>query len=142
MTRSDARWCLSAALLLACLGLAPFVERVLEEAAAAGAAEVILEVNTFGGRVLRRRRLEGPATPPSPEPTLPAARVAQHREPRVLPRVPSTPPAPSSVSRRRPRVRVGSARDARRAIVLIAVLGPCRSLEPPGLDRFLGERNA
>ena len=122
MTRSDARWCLSAALLLACLGLAPFVERVLEEAAAAGAAEVILEVNTFGGRVrvLRRRR----------------------REPRVLPRVPSTPPAPSSVSRRRPRVRVGSARDARRAIVLIAVLGPCRGLEPPGLDRLRGERNA
>ena len=33
------------------LGLAPFVERVLEEAAAARAAAVILEINTFGGRV-------------------------------------------------------------------------------------------
>ena len=33
------------------LGLAPFVERVLDEAAAARAAAVILEINTFGGRV-------------------------------------------------------------------------------------------
>jgi len=33
------------------LGLAPFVERVLDEATAARAAAVILEVNTFGGRV-------------------------------------------------------------------------------------------
>jgi membrane-bound serine protease (ClpP class) len=33
------------------LGLAPFVERVLREASDAGAAAVILEINTFGGRV-------------------------------------------------------------------------------------------
>lgn len=33
------------------LGLAPFVQRVLGEAADAGAAAVILEINTFGGRV-------------------------------------------------------------------------------------------
>jgi len=33
------------------LGLAPFIQRVLDEAAAAGAAAVILDVNTFGGRV-------------------------------------------------------------------------------------------
>jgi membrane-bound serine protease (ClpP class) len=33
------------------LGLAPFVERVLQEATDAGAAAVILEINTFGGRV-------------------------------------------------------------------------------------------
>jgi membrane-bound serine protease (ClpP class) len=33
------------------LGLAPFVERVLDKAAATRAAAVILEVNTFGGRV-------------------------------------------------------------------------------------------
>jgi membrane-bound serine protease (ClpP class) len=33
------------------LGLAPFVDRVLAEAAAAGAAAVVLEINTFGGRV-------------------------------------------------------------------------------------------
>lgn len=33
------------------LGLAPFVRRVLDEAEKAGAAAVILKVNTFGGRV-------------------------------------------------------------------------------------------
>jgi membrane-bound serine protease (ClpP class) len=33
------------------LGLAPFVQRVLDEAAGADAASVVLEVNTFGGRV-------------------------------------------------------------------------------------------
>ena len=33
------------------LGLAPFVQRVLKEAAEAGAGAVILEINTFGGRV-------------------------------------------------------------------------------------------
>src|SRR5918999_3826311 len=33
------------------LGLAPFVQRVLDEAAGAGAAAVMLEINTFGGRV-------------------------------------------------------------------------------------------
>jgi membrane-bound serine protease (ClpP class) len=33
------------------VGLAPFIARVLDEATAAGAAAVVLEVNTFGGRV-------------------------------------------------------------------------------------------
>ncbi|MDZ4347485.1 MAG: NfeD family protein [Candidatus Binatia bacterium] len=33
------------------LGLAPYVQRVLNEATGAGAAAVILEINTFGGRV-------------------------------------------------------------------------------------------
>jgi membrane-bound serine protease (ClpP class) len=33
------------------LGLAPFVQRVLDEAVDTGAAAVILEINTFGGRV-------------------------------------------------------------------------------------------
>jgi membrane-bound serine protease (ClpP class) len=33
------------------LGLAPFVERVLEEAAVEKAAAVVLDINTFGGRV-------------------------------------------------------------------------------------------
>jgi len=33
------------------LGLAPFLQRVLDEAAKTGAAAVILEINTFGGRV-------------------------------------------------------------------------------------------
>ncbi len=33
------------------LGLAPFVRRAIDEAAGAGAAALVLEVNTFGGRV-------------------------------------------------------------------------------------------
>lgn len=33
------------------LGLAPFIQRVLDEAAHTGAAAVILDINTFGGRV-------------------------------------------------------------------------------------------
>jgi membrane-bound serine protease (ClpP class) len=33
------------------LGLAPFVQRVLDEAAAGNAAAVVLDINTFGGRV-------------------------------------------------------------------------------------------
>jgi membrane-bound serine protease (ClpP class) len=33
------------------LGLAPYVQRVLEEAAAAKASAVVLHINTFGGRV-------------------------------------------------------------------------------------------
>ena len=33
------------------LGLAPFIQRVLDEAADAGAAAVVLEINTLGGRV-------------------------------------------------------------------------------------------
>jgi membrane-bound serine protease (ClpP class) len=33
------------------LGLAPYVQRVLDQAADAGAAAVILDINTFGGRV-------------------------------------------------------------------------------------------
>ncbi len=33
------------------LGLAPFVQRVLDQATQAGAAAVILDINTFGGRV-------------------------------------------------------------------------------------------
>jgi membrane-bound serine protease (ClpP class) len=33
------------------LGLAPFVRRVLDEASAAGAAAVVLDIDTFGGRV-------------------------------------------------------------------------------------------
>jgi membrane-bound serine protease (ClpP class) len=33
------------------LGLAPYVQRVLDQAQAAGAAAVVLDINTFGGRV-------------------------------------------------------------------------------------------
>ena len=98
-----------------------------------------------------RRSLEGP-TPqapgpevengPSPERTRPAAPVAQRREARgILPDAPATSPR-SAAPRHRPRVRVGSMREARRAIALIAVLGECRGLEPPSRVRRGGERNA
>jgi membrane-bound serine protease (ClpP class) len=33
------------------IGLAPFVERVIQDATQAGAAAVVLDINTFGGRV-------------------------------------------------------------------------------------------
>ena len=47
------------------LGLAPFVQRALEEAATANAKAVILDINTFGGRVdaavlIRDALLESP----------------------------------------------------------------------------------
>jgi membrane-bound serine protease (ClpP class) len=49
------------------LGLAPFIERVLDTAAREGAAAVILEINTFGGRVdaaviIRDALLRSPVT--------------------------------------------------------------------------------
>jgi hypothetical protein len=75
--------------------------------------------------------------------TLPAALVARGRESRgILPSAPSKPPVPSPARGRRPRVRVGSMREARRAIALIAVLGLCRGLEPPSLVGRRGGRNA
>ena len=85
---------------------------------------------------------EAPNVPPHGR-TLPAALVARGREPRgILPSTPSKPPVLSPARGRRPRVRVGSMREARRAIALIAVLGPCRGLEPPSLVGRRGERNA
>ena len=98
-----------------------------------------------------RRRLEGP-TPqvsgpqaengPAPERTRPAAFVAQRHEARgILPDAPATSP-PSAAPRHRPRVRVGSMREARRAIALIAVLGEARGLNPRSRFRRGGEGNA
>jgi len=102
-------------------------------------------------RVMRKRldiarpQQPGPeaANVPPPGRTLPAVLVARGREPRgILPSAPSKPPSLSSAPGRRPRVRVGSMREARRAIVLIAVLGPCRGLEPPSRAGRREERNA
>jgi len=85
---------------------------------------------------------EAPNVPPHGR-TLPAALVARGREPRgILLSTPSKPPVLSPARGWRPRVRVGSMREARRAIALIAVLGPCRGLEPPSLVGRRGERNA
>jgi hypothetical protein len=85
---------------------------------------------------------DAPNVPPHGR-TLPAALVARGREPRgILLSTPSKPPVLSPARGRRPRVRVGSMREARRAIALIAVLGPCRGLEPPSLVGRRGERNA
>jgi hypothetical protein len=98
-------------------------------------------------RVLRKRleiarpQQSGPeaVNVPPLDRTLPAL-VARGRESRgILPTAPSKPPAPSPARGRRPRVRVGSMREARRAIALIAVLGSCRGLEPPSLVGRRGE---
>jgi membrane-bound serine protease (ClpP class) len=52
------------------LGLAPFVQRVLDEATAADATAVILDINTFGSRVdaamLIRNALLNPGFSPLP----------------------------------------------------------------------------
>ena len=49
---------------------------------------------------------------------------------------PIGPPFPAAAfpisNRRRRRAPIGSLRDARRGIVLMTLLGPCRALEPPG----------
>ena len=101
-------------------------------------------------RVLRRR-FAGPAPPESgPEAPEAPARVrmvssalgAQRGQAGGIP--PSVPQPPLTEvlrPRRRPKVRIGSAREARRGIVLMAVLGPCRGLEPPRLMRR-GQPNA
>jgi membrane-bound serine protease (ClpP class) len=46
------------------LGLAPFVERVLAEAVEARADAVVLEINTFGGRVDAAVVIRDAARPP------------------------------------------------------------------------------
>ena len=92
-----------------------------------------------------RRRLAAPA-PQQSEPQAPEtpARVRTLSSPRgprrgeaggILPSVPQPPLAEVLWTRRRPKVRIGSEREVRRGIVLMAVLGPCRGLEPPRLMR-------
>jgi hypothetical protein len=95
-------------------------------------------------RVLRRRH-GGPAPQESgsraPEAparlrTVPSSIGAPHGEAGgIRPSVPQPPLTGVLRSRRRPKVRIGSAREARRGILLMAVLGPCRGLEPPRLMR-------
>jgi hypothetical protein len=101
-------------------------------------------------RVLRRR-LAGPPPPESgPRASETPGHVrrvssslgGQRGEAGGLP--PSVPPPPLAgvlQPRRRPKLRIGSARAARRAIVLMAVFGPCRGLEPLRLPRR-GQPNA
>ncbi len=68
-----------------------------------------------------------------PERTLPQSLVAKppvaHSDPRDM-SVPEV--GPPVATHRRARSRLGSLRDVRRGIVLMTILGPCRTLEPPG----------
>ena len=92
-------------------------------------------------RVLKRR-LAGPAPqesgPQAPETparvrTLSLPLGARRGEARGIPPSVSQPTRTEGLQpRRRPKVRIGSAREARRGIVLMAVLGPCRGVEPRG----------
>jgi hypothetical protein len=94
-------------------------------------------------RMLRRRlagpppREPGPRAPeiPGRAPTLSSSLGARRGEARGIPPAISQPPLTEVLQpRRRPKVRIGSAREARRGIVLMAVLGPCRGLT----ERSLG----
>lgn len=93
----------------------------------------------FAGSLARwlKARMEA-ARPPE---TRPPAGVTVRRPPRPLgePAMPArtppvtsaqpSPPPPVETRRRSPRPRLGEGSDLRRAIVLMAVLGPCRALE-------------
>jgi hypothetical protein len=71
-----------------------------------------------------------------PERTLPRPRVARPPVLREGPRGMPLPTVGSPVAtHRRARSRLGSLRDVRRGIVLMTILGPCRTLEPPGPPR-------
>ncbi|NKE72414.1 hypothetical protein [Candidatus Manganitrophus noduliformans] len=64
--------------------------------------------------------------PPGARAPLPPQRDREER--------PTGPPLPAAalpVSNRRRRAPIGSLREARRGIVLMTLLGPCRALEPP-----------
>ncbi len=81
------------------------------------------------GRVL-------PPPVPLPPPAPPRARVVVYASP--SPEVARTSPAasvaaapPRSPSAQRARIRLRGQADIRRAVVLIAVLGPCRADDPP-----------
>jgi hypothetical protein len=86
----------------------------------------------LAGQLPRETQPEAPDTPARVR-TLPSGPSARRAEARAIPpRVPP-PVAAARRSRRRPRVHLGSAREVRRGLVLMAVLGPCRGLEPPRL---------
>jgi hypothetical protein len=82
-----------------------------------------------------RRRLVGPTPRES------GSRAPETSAPVRMPSLPldsprraagGAPPPLTDVlqSRRRPKVRIASAQEARRGILLMTVLGPCRGLEP------------
>ena len=62
------------------LGLAPFIQRVLDEAVQAGAVAVVLDINTFGGRVDAAVQIRDALRPGRPGP-VPAA-TGRHRSDR------------------------------------------------------------
>jgi hypothetical protein len=82
-----------------------------------------LEANRPGG--LEPRARSAPAPGPSPQAPLPAPVLHARDTPRggELESVAETRVIPG---------RLGSHRDVRRGLVLMAILGPCRALEPPG----------
>lgn len=69
-----------------------------------------------------------PRLPPGSRAPLPPQRDREER--------PVGPPLPAAAfpvsNRRRRGAPIGSLREARRGIVLMTLLGPCRALEPPG----------
>jgi hypothetical protein len=86
-------------------------------------------------RWLKSRLEPRPAEPARPTEVAGRPRQGGTREVMLIP-TPPTPadtrpraPAPSVPPRRTPRPRLGRPSDLRRAIVLMAVLGPCRALE-------------
>jgi hypothetical protein len=101
------------------------------------AAVVLVALFNFVRQILaqRRRPAEVPQDVPAEEevvatgrfPAVPP-RVARP-EPRRIP-LSAAPPAPSERPRRSRRLFAGR-RDARRGIVLVTVLGPCRGIESP-----------
>jgi hypothetical protein len=100
---------------------------------------LIALLNLVLGWVRRRAAAEPAADASTPAPRAPAPRMppARRAAPGVRPSetVPAGPVraparAPTRPASRRG-LRSGGPRDLRRAIVLMAVLGPCRGLEPP-----------
>jgi hypothetical protein len=94
-------------------------------------------------RVLRRRVADSapresrpgtPEIPPRAQALPPSLRASRGEARRISPSLP--PPLTAVLGpRRRPEVRIAGPPEARRGIVLMAVLGPCRGLEPPGVMR-------
>jgi hypothetical protein len=87
---------------------------------------------------LKRRFEDKPSWKIEPEPPKapPRAQVLQSRTPKPSRKeraagMPSV-ATPLAAIRRQERSPVRSLRDARRGIVLMTILGPCRGLEPPG----------
>jgi hypothetical protein len=84
-----------------------------------------------------RRRFAGPM-PEEPARTAPTApplsspRIQRREAPSRPPGEPPPPSPEASETRRRWRLELGRPQEMRRAIVLMAVLGPCRGWEPPG----------